>query len=63
MNELSEMKTDLLDFMQFQHEKSSIDQIFVEFDGADESIYEGEHFQLLIKPGPNYPFVAPEVSD
>ena len=63
MKQLAEMKTKLPGFMQFQHQKSSIDQIFVEFDGADESIYEGEHFQLLIKPGPNYPFDAPEVSD
>ena len=63
MKELSEMKTNFPDFMQFQHQKSSIDQILVEFDGADESLYSGEHFQLLIEPGPKYPFVAPEVSD
>ena len=55
------MKKDFPDFMQFQHDKSSIDQIFIEFDGPEETLYAGEHFQLLFEPGPNYPYKAAKV--
>ena len=61
MEELSEMKTNFPDFMQFQHQKSSVNQIFVEFDGPEGTLYAGEHFQLLIEPGADYPFHAPKV--
>ena len=55
------MKKDFPDFMQFQNEKSSIDEIYIEFDGPEGTLYAGEHFQLLFEPGQNYPFVGPKV--
>ena len=61
MRELSEIKKDFPDFMQFIHEKSSVDQVFVEFVGPEEDLHAGEHFQILIEPRPEYIFVAPEV--
>jgi len=56
------MKKDFPDFMQFQHEKSSVDQIFIDFNGPEETLYAGEHFQLLFEPGLNYPFSPPKMS-
>ena len=61
MRHLANMKKDFPDFMQFQHEKSSIDRIFIEFYVPVGTLYSGEHFQLLFEPGPNYPFSAPKV--
>ena len=61
MKELSEMKKDFPDFMQFQHEKSSVGQIFIDFYGPEGTLYAGEHFQLLFEPGPNYPIHEPKV--
>ena len=55
------MKKDFADFMQFQHDKSSIDQIFIEIYGPEGTVYVEEHFQLLFEPGPNYPIHEPKV--
>jgi len=62
MKEISDMKKDFPDFMQFQHEKSSVDQIFIDFNGPEGTLYAGEHFQLLFEPGQKYPFRAPKMS-
>ena len=61
MRELSKIKKDFPDFMQFINGKSSVDQVFVELDRPEENLYAEKHNQLLIEPQPEYPFVAPEV--